>query len=70
MDSIDKHIETDIKILEDPTISSQSRRHTQEELHSLKVYKENHPGENHDPTPLELFCDVNPGAMECKSFDV
>jgi len=50
-------------------ISPQSRRHTEEELESLKSYKENHPNDDHDPTPLELYCDANPSAPECKIYE-
>jgi len=69
MENIDAHIEQDKKILEDPTTSPQQRRHVEEELHDLEAYKENHPGESHDPTPLELYCDANPNALECRVYD-
>jgi len=69
MDNIDQHIQKDEDILNNPTISPQARRHTEEELEALKVYKENHPDEQHDPTPLELFCDANPDALECRVYD-
>ena len=55
MENIDQHIQKDEDLLNDPTISPQSRRHTEEELEALKAYKENHPGESHDPTPLEYI---------------
>jgi len=69
MENIDKHIQKDEELLSDPTISPQSRRHTEEELEALKAYKENHPGESHDPTPLELYCDTHPDAAECRVYD-
>lgn len=69
MDHIDQHIEKDKKILDDPTISPQTRRHTAEELEALKLYKERHPEDSYDPTPLELYCDANPGAIECRVYD-
>jgi hypothetical protein len=69
MDHIDQHIENDKKILEDPTISPQMRRHTAEELKALETYKERHPEDSHDPTPLELYCDANPGAIQCRVYD-
>lgn len=68
--TIDQHIEKDRKILDDPLVSSQSRRHAEEELEQLEKYKENHPNDSHDPSPLELYCDSNPDAPECKVFDV
>lgn len=69
MESIEKHIQKDREILDDSTISPQMRRHTQEELHALEEYKENHPEDHHDPTPLELYCDTNPDALECRVYD-
>lgn len=74
MESVEKHIEEDKKILENPTTSPQQRRHIEEELHELEVYVENHKaeiegGDHHDPTALELFCEVEPSAPECKLFD-
>jgi len=69
MDSIDQHIQQDKNILDDPMISPQKRRHTAEELDSLESYKKNHPENSHDPTPLELYCDLNPGAIQCRIYD-
>jgi hypothetical protein len=69
MENIQQHIDQDKKILDDPQTSPQARRHTQEELSALEAYKENHPGEDHDPTPLELFCDSNPDALECRVYE-
>lgn len=69
MDSIHDHIQKDKKILDDPLISSQSRRHTQEELEALEKWLENHPDDTHDPSCLELFCDSNPEAPECRVYE-
>lgn len=69
MENIQKHIDYDKEILDDPTVSSQSRRHVEEELESLQKYQERHPDDDHDPTPLELFCDENPNALECRMYD-
>jgi len=54
--------------------SPNQRRHIEGELHELEVYAENHKkeieaGDHHDPTALELFCEVEPSALECKVFD-
>jgi len=68
--SITQHIERDKKILDDPLMSSQSRRHVEEELEALEKYHERHPEDDHDPSSLELYCDANPSASECKVFDV
>ena len=69
MDTIDQHIQKDREILDNAQTSPQSRRHTEEELAALEAYKVNHPGEEHDPTPLELYCDTHPDAAECKIYD-
>ena len=69
MNNIDQHIERDVEILNDPQTSPQARRHTEEELEALKAYKEHHPEDSHDPTPLELYCDAHPEALECRVYD-
>ena len=74
MESIEKHIEKDKNILQDPTTSPQQRRHVEEELHELEVYVENHKeeieaGDHHDPSPLELYCEVGLELPECKMHD-
>lgn len=69
MENIEQHIEHDKKILEDPTISPQQRRHLEGELEELEAYHEKHPEDDHDPTPLELYCDTNPDALECRVYE-
>lgn len=69
MENIDAHIQKDKQILDDPQTSPQARRHTQEELASLEAYKTRHPEDDHDPTALELFCDANPAALECRVYE-
>lgn len=70
MTNIKDHINKDLDELNDPMISSQRRRHVEEELESLEKYHANHPGDDHDPSSLELYCDENPDALECKVFDI
>jgi hypothetical protein len=69
MKSIEDHIKFNQKKIDDPLISSQSRRHYEEELGELEKYKEKHPEITTDPTSLELFCDSNPHAPECKIYE-
>jgi len=74
MESIEKHIEKDKEILQDPTVSPQMRRHIEGELHDLEEYVEHHKkeieaGDHHDPSYLELFCDQNPSEPECLVYD-
>jgi len=69
MSTINQHIEANKNILDNPTISSQFRRHVEEELQALEVYKENHPEDDRDPSALELYCELHPDALECKMYD-
>lgn len=69
MKDIETHIAKDKEILDDPNISAQRRRHIEGELHELELYKEHHPEDHHDPTPLELYCDANPEAPECLVYE-
>jgi hypothetical protein len=67
--SINDHIKRNKEILDDPQVSSQTRRHIQTELEQLERYKENHPDDDYDPTSLELFCEENPDSLECRIYN-
>jgi hypothetical protein len=67
--TIQQHIDDDRSELDIETLSGQRRRHLQDELTSLEQYQENHPNDDHDPTPLELYCDINPNALECRIYE-
>jgi len=69
MESVEKHIEHDRHVLDDPRVSAQARRHTEEELEALERWVDNHPNDHHDPTGLELFCNDNPDALECRVYE-
>jgi hypothetical protein len=69
MSNIHDHISKDRKILDDPLTSSQSRRHVEEELEALQKFHEKHPNDDHDPSALELYCDSNPEALECRIYE-
>ena len=74
MESIEKHIKTDKEILDNASTSPQQRRHIEGELHELEVYAENHKkeidaGDHHDPTALELYCEMEPEADECRVYE-
>jgi len=64
------HIGSLLKELDSSILSSQRKRHLQNELTDLEDYKNNHPNDEHDPTPLEVFCDKNPDASECRIHDL
>ena len=43
--------------------------HLQGELNDLEAYKAHHPEASQAPTPLEVYCDLNPQAPECLVYD-
>lgn len=67
--TLQQHINDDRDELDNPNTSAQRRRHLEEELDSLRQYQVNHPDDDHDPTPLELFCNENPHALECRIYE-
>ena len=71
MKSIDEHIQKDQSEIASARAEGNDAkvRHLEGELQELKEYKEHHPGDSHDPTPLELYCDANPDANECRVYD-
>ena len=74
MENIEAHIAKDKEILDNPMTSPNQRRHIEGELHELEIYAENHKeeieaGDHHDPSPLELFCEMEPDADECRIYE-
>ena len=67
--TLQQHINDDKDELDNPSTSSQRRRHLEDELSSLEQYQTNPPDEDHDPTPLELYCDTHPDASECRIYE-
>lgn len=67
--SLQQHINDDYDELDNATTSAQRKRHLESEVSSLEKYQVNHPDEDYDPTPLELYCDSHPDASECKIYD-
>lgn len=69
--TIENHIENNILNI---SLAYQSgdiskAHHLEDELELLKIYQENHPEEHYDPSPLELYCDANPDAVECRIYE-
>ena len=72
--TIEQHIDDDRNELEQGSISPQRRRHIADELDHLQRYADEHKkdieaGDHHDPTPLELFCEMEPDADECRVYE-
>ena len=67
--TICQHINDNKNELDNPITNGQRRRHLEDELNSLEQYQINNPNDNHDPTALELYCNSNPDALECRIYD-
>lgn len=67
--TIQQHIDDDCNELDNSNTTGQRRRHLESELESLEKYKETHPEDSHDPTQLELYCNENPNALQCKIYE-
>ena len=67
--SIQQHINDDRDLLDDPTLSPQMRRHTEDELYHLELYQASHQDDDHDPTSFEMYCDENPESDECRIYE-
>ena len=71
MKTIDEHIKKDESEIQEAKAQGNDSKlhHLEDELNSLKEYKEHHPEDKHDPNALELFCDANPDEPECLVYD-
>lgn len=71
MNSIDDHIQKDKSEIEAARAAGDlpKVRHLEDELKGLQEYKSHHPEDSHDPSPLEVYCDMNPEAPECRVYD-
>jgi hypothetical protein len=67
--TLQQHINDDRDELNNSNTSGQRRRHLEAELNALEKYQINHPDEDRDPNTLELFCDSNPSAAECRIYE-
>lgn len=53
----------------DSECSKQRRRHLESDLEQLLAYIERHPDAEYLPSSLELYCDENPDALECRIYE-
>ena len=67
--TLKQHINDNLDELNSSHISAQRRRHLESDLSDLEQYQANHPDTNHDPSPLEIFCDQHPDAEECRIYE-
>lgn len=55
--------------LETTSSNKQRKRYLKAYLEELLEYQKHHPDANIIPNSLELFCDLNPNAQECRIYD-
>jgi hypothetical protein len=67
--TLKQHINDDHNEINNANTSGQRRRYLEDELTALEQYQINHPEEDRDPSPLELYCDSHPESLECRIYD-
>jgi len=69
--SLDAHLASLRSDLEQARQSGNQAKanHLESELKDLEAYKAHNPEASKDPTPLEVYCDLNPQAPECLVYD-
>jgi hypothetical protein len=67
--TLQQHINDDRDELDSSNTNAQRRRHLEDELDGLEKYQINHPDTDHDPTAFEVYCDLNPEALECRIYE-
>jgi len=55
--------------LENFSSNKQRKRYLNAYLEELLEYQKHHPDADTIPNSLELFCDLNPNAQECRIYD-
>jgi hypothetical protein len=55
--------------LENSSSNKQRTRYLNAYLEELLIYQKNHPDAIEIPNSLELFCDLNPDAQECRIYN-
>ena len=55
--------------LETSSLNEQRKRYLNSYLEELLEYQKHHPDAIGIPSSFELFCDLNPYALECRIYD-
>jgi hypothetical protein len=55
--------------LEKSSLNKQRKRYLNAYLEELLEYQKHHPNADTIPSSLELFCDLNPNALECRIYN-
>jgi hypothetical protein len=46
-----------------------TKRKLEQNIQDLEAFSERHPDATEAPTPLEVFCDLNPSEINCLVYD-
>jgi hypothetical protein len=44
-------------------------RKIEAQIHELEAFQQRHPEATEAPSPLEVFCDLNPSNINCRVYD-
>ncbi len=50
-------------------VMSEIARKIEQQIKDLEVFQQRHPDEAVAPSPLEVFCDLNPSDINCLVYD-
>jgi hypothetical protein len=66
---LEQHIIKISEELENYSENKQRKRYLESHLEELLKYQKNNPIDAEAPTALELYCHLNPSALECRIYD-
>jgi len=66
---LEQHIIKIAEELEKYSENTQRQRYLKSHLEELLKYQENNPNALEAPTSLELYCHLNPSALECRIYN-
>lgn len=46
-----------------------TRRKIEQNINDLEAFRQRHPDATEAPSPLEVFCDLNPSDVNCLVYD-
>jgi hypothetical protein len=71
MATIGEQLKTYLNALEEARKNNQQSvaRKLEQQIQELEAFQQRHPEEAVAPSPLEVFCDLNPSNINCRVYD-
>jgi hypothetical protein len=71
MATIGEQLKTYLNALEEARKNNQQSvaRKLEQQIQELEDFQQRHPEEAVAPSPLEVFCDLNPSDINCRVYD-